>query len=358
MIKPSGVVAALFGARPGFERLSGTFLEIALSGPNPGGLKMFRYRPAKLIKPAPLVVVLHGCTQTAAGYAQGAGWIALAERYGFALLCPQQRTANNLNRCFNWFQPADATRGRGEAASIRGMIAQALADSALDPARVFITGLSAGGAMTSSMLAAYPEVFAGGAIIAGLPHGAAANLREGFTAMMQPLVRACSDWGDQVRSASPNRGAWPKISIWQGEADTTVNPRNAEEIAKQWLDVHGLAAGKPRVAIKGADQHYVWSNARGEPTVEVHRIQGLGHGAPIISQGVDGCGQAGPFLIEAGVSSSLEIARFWGLTRSVATPIAPEASMKDRNVAAPLPSKRHGIALSIIKVLTGLGLVK
>ena len=91
-------------------------------GSNPGKLRMFTYRPKVLADPAALVVVLHGCTQTAAGYNEGAGWSTLADRYGFALLLPEQQRANNPNGCFNWFLPEHSRRDQGEALSIRQMI--------------------------------------------------------------------------------------------------------------------------------------------------------------------------------------------------------------------------------------------
>src|SRR3954463_16767186 len=141
-------------------------VETAEFGSHPGSLRMFSFVPPNP-EPAPaLVVVLHGCGQTAAAYDFGAGWSTLAKRYGFALLMPEQQSANNANTCFNWFNPGDVARGRGEAASIRQMVARMVADHKIDPRRIYITGLSAGGAMTSVMLATYPEVFAGGAIIA------------------------------------------------------------------------------------------------------------------------------------------------------------------------------------------------
>src|SRR5579871_6091785 len=140
-------------------------------GSNPGDLRMFSYTPTEIARNGPLVVVLHGCTQSAASYDVGAGWSTLAQRYGFTLLMPQQKTSNNAHGCFNWFQPDDNARGRGEALSIRQMIRTAIEKFGLDEKQVYITGLSAGGAMTSVMLANYPEVFAGGAIIAGLPFG-------------------------------------------------------------------------------------------------------------------------------------------------------------------------------------------
>src|SRR5471032_3306882 len=115
--------------------------------PNPGNLRMFRYLPRGLKAGAPLVVILHGCGQTAGGYDHGAGWSELGDRLGFAVLAPEQPNSNNMAGCFNWFQPGDTARGAGEAASIHQMIVRALADHRLDKKRVFITGLSAGGAM-------------------------------------------------------------------------------------------------------------------------------------------------------------------------------------------------------------------
>src|SRR3954462_5294577 len=108
---------------------------------NPGNLRMFTYAPQGLAPEPPLVVVLHGCKQTAAGYDRGAGWSTLADRYGFALLFPQQQTANNPNGCFNWFDPGDTQRGSGEVASIRQMIEKIADEERIDRRRIFITGL-------------------------------------------------------------------------------------------------------------------------------------------------------------------------------------------------------------------------
>ena len=217
-------------------------VEIDGFGTNPGALKMFAHVPEQLPRASALVVVLHGCGQTATGYDVGTGWSTLANRYGFALLMPEQQSANNANTCFNWFNPGDVVRGRGEAASIRQMVARMVADHNIDSRRIYITGLSAGGAMTSVMLATYPEVFAGGAIIAGLPYGIASNVREALGGMMQSTSRPGDKLGDLVRKASKHNGPWPKVSVWHGSADRTVNPGNANEIVKQWLDVHGLPA--------------------------------------------------------------------------------------------------------------------
>jgi poly(3-hydroxybutyrate) depolymerase len=131
-------------------------------GSNPGELRMWSFVPAKSQQAPALVVVLHGCGQTAAGYDLGAGWSTLAERYGFALLMPEQQRGNNAQGCFNWFNPEDITRDHGEACSIRQMIARMAADHGIDRNSIFVTGLSAGGAMTSVMLATSPEIFSAG----------------------------------------------------------------------------------------------------------------------------------------------------------------------------------------------------
>src|SRR4051794_1070512 len=163
---------------------------------------MFSYVPANLPRRPALVVVLHGCGQTAAGYDYGAGWSTLAKRYGFALLMPQQQSSNNSHGCFNWFNPEDTARESGEACSIRQMVARMAGEHKIDAERIFVTGLSAGGAMTSVMLATYPEVFAAGAVIAGLPFGVATNVREALNGMLQSPSRPASELGGLVRSAS------------------------------------------------------------------------------------------------------------------------------------------------------------
>src|SRR5215813_4621462 len=138
-------------AAPGHIVPSSRLMELGNFGTNPGDLRMFTYLPPDVSADCALMVVLHGCTQSAASYDLGAGWSTLAERFGFALLLPEQQRTNNPNGCFNWFQTGDIERGNGEALSIRQMVAKMVSDHGIDPARVFVTGLSAGGAMTSVM---------------------------------------------------------------------------------------------------------------------------------------------------------------------------------------------------------------
>ena len=285
-------------------------------GSNPGALRMFSHVPADLGAAPALVVVLHGCTQTAASYDQGAGWSTLAERYGFALLLPQQTPANNPKTCFNWFLPSDTARDRGEALSIRQMIDTMARDHHVDRSRVFITGLSAGGAMTSAMLAAYPEMFAAGAIIAGLPYGSAVNVQQAFESMFQGRTQSAQAWGDLVRGASKHRGAWPRISVWHGDLDATVKPVNADSIIKQWTNVHGIAEA-PSAAMVDGYRRQVWRRD-GVDVIEAFAITGMGHGTPLSTgPSEEACGEVGPFLLEVGISSSYHIAKFFGLTGTV-----------------------------------------
>jgi len=136
MPRPQRAFAFPRGLKPAIPTSTASGLKpVANFGTNPGNLTMQLYVPKDLPAGAPLVVVLHGCTQTAADYAEGAGWVTLARRFGFALLCPEQTRTNNPNLCFNWFQPGDTARGAGEAASIAAMVEHALSRHGLDPSR-------------------------------------------------------------------------------------------------------------------------------------------------------------------------------------------------------------------------------
>lgn len=297
------------------ERAHATHLtRVTGFGSNPGNLRMMMHVP-KVLAPSPgLVVVLHGCTQTAASYDIGTGWSTLADRHGFVVLLPEQKRRNNPLRCFNWFRPADIGRDDGEALSIRQMVEHACTAHGIDRRRIFVTGVSAGGAMTAAMLATYPDVFAGGAVIAGVPYRAAEGLQEGFEAIFQGRSQSPRQWGDHVRAASPHRGPWPRVSVWHGDADGTVTPLNAAELLKQWTDVHGLPSVPTIESEIDGHPHLIWQTADGQDVVESYTVRGMGHGVPIDPHGPDGCGAAGPFLLDVGLSSTLQIARSWGLT--------------------------------------------
>jgi len=276
--------------------------------PNPGNLRAFQHLPEDLKPGSPLVVILHGCGQSAQGYDLGAGWSGLAAEFGFALLAAEQKAVNNPNTCFDWFLPEDIRRGEGEVASIAAMIATMVEQHGLDKSCVFITGLSAGGAMTAAMLATYPDIFAGGAIIAGLPYGAASNVREALDAMKSAPLKTPRQWGDCVRAASQGNARWPRVAIWHGAADLTVNINNAQASVAQWSDLHEIALTDARQELLPGAVRLSWGDR-----LELVTIAGLGHGTPIDSRDV---GQAMPFILDVGISSSRDIARFWGLVAS------------------------------------------
>ena len=283
-------------------------------GTNPGALGGYTYLPSKRGKNLALVFVLHGCTQTAAGYDSGSGWSRLAEDYGFALLFPEQQRANNPNLCFNWFNPEDIRRDYGEVFSIRQMIAKVVAEHGIDGRRVFVTGLSAGGAMAAAMLATYPEVFAGGAIIAGLPYASAATIPEAFDRMRGQGGPTGKELELRLRNASKHKGPWPTLSLWQGTADRTVAASNANAIIEQWRHVHGVGASPARIEDIGRHQRQVWTDPHGSEVIELYTIAGMGHGTPL-DVGT-GYGASGPFMLDVGISSTVEIARSWGLVPS------------------------------------------
>lgn len=289
------------------------FTELRSFGSNPGALKSWLYLPSIIAPRTALVVVLHGCTQTAAGYDHGTGWTQLAEEKGFAVLFPEQQRANNANLCFNWFEPGDIRRDAGEALSIREMIEHVVLSHGMDPTRVFISGLSAGGAMANVMLATYPEVFAGGAIIGGLPYGVASSIGQAFERMQGRNAPNA----EQLRSAFPaaslkSRHA-PRISIWHGTHDQTVKPINAEQIAVQWIGAHGLPEQPDGVEAVNGHMRTTWLDKSGREAIEIYLIKGMAHGVPLSSGAKVPLGDPGPFMLEAGISSTARIARHWRL---------------------------------------------
>ena len=261
-----------------------------------------------------MVVVLHGCTQTAADYDRGAGWSKAADEHGFALLFPEQRRSNNPNLCFNWFSSRDARRNRGEALSIVQMVEAMHERHGTDPSRVFVTGLSAGGAMAAVMLATYPDVFAGGAIIAGLPFGTANNVPQALERMRGQEIPESAKLGNLARSASSFSGPWPSLSVWHGTNDATVDPSNARAIVDQWRDVHKAGEEPCQTDVVHGHSRHVWCDPTGRAVIEEYQIKGLGHGTPLSTLGIESREVAGPHMLEAGISSTQLITRFWGLS--------------------------------------------
>ena len=346
-------------APPGSNRLTplGNF------GSNPGALTGWAYIPTHVAANPPLVVVLHGCTQTAAGYDHGSGWSTLAERHGFVLLFPEQSRANSTHLCFNWFQPADTRRDSGEALSIRQMIAAMVDRHGIDSARIFVTGLSAGGAMTSVMLACYPELFAGGAIIAGLPYGTAASMPQAFERMRGQGHASDAAAATRVRRASTHVHDWPTVAVWHGTADMTVARVNADAILGQWRPLHGVADAPDREDRVDGFPHRTWLDDSGRVAIEEYLITGMGHGTPLATSGDDGLGAAIPHMLDVGISSTRHIAAGWGLLdtparRAELRPASPLPQRGDTRATVPRPTSAHGIQATIEAALRSAGLMR
>ncbi len=319
-------------------------------GGNPGALIAKTYLPQTLAPRAPLVVVLHGCTQTAAAYDHGSGWSELADRHGFAVLFPEQTRSNNHNLCFNWFASGDIRRGQGEVASIAQMVRHMVASHDLDPGQVFIKGLSAGGAMTAAMLATYPELFAGGAIIAGLPYGVADSVPQALERMRGQGMPSRRALASKIANASDHAGPWPTLSVWHGTADATVVPANAGVIVDQWRDRIGLDSTGEVDRVEG-HQRTTWRDASGRVAMERFDIAGMGHGTPLSTRGEADCGNAGAHMLEAGICSTSQIAAAWGLTGKTvkqaaarAEAVQPTAAPAIKAPAVPKPRARPAAA--------------
>lgn len=289
-------------------------------GANPGALKAYDYIPDGLAANAPLVVVLHGCTQTAMAM-QAGGWDKLADQYGFAVLYPEQQTANNPVRCFNWAGEygdlANQTRGQGENASIMAMIDKEISLHAIDRDRVFVVGLSAGAAFTAVMLATFPDRFAAGSIMAGLPYKCATSVNEAYGCQNPGVTKTPAQWGDLVRAADPGfAGTYPRVQIWHGSADTTVAPGNADELVKQWTDVHGADQTADATEAIGMATRTAYTKG-GTTVVEMYKITGMGHGIAVGADPEGACtATTAAFFLDVKICSTLRTAEFFGLTGS------------------------------------------
>lgn len=311
---------------------------VADFGPNPGRLAMYVHLPPGLPPGLPLVVALHGCRQTAADFDDETGLVALADETPFVLVLPQQSPDNMALRCFRWYDDGDNRPGAGESASILAMIDTALARYGADPQRVYVLGLSAGGAMTAVMLADYPDRFAGGGIVAGAPFdcnrpasaydwlwyslhwspfaldGADASYACGIRGY-GTTERSAAAWGGLVRDAAgPAPQAWPLVSIWQGAADDTVDPDNLGELVKQWTDVHGIdSVADTQETVNGAVRD-VYRDAAGVARVEAWTIPDYPHAFPVDPDAApEACGIAADYIEDANLCAVRRIAAFWGL---------------------------------------------
>jgi poly(hydroxyalkanoate) depolymerase family esterase len=248
----------------------------------------------------PLVCMLHGCTQSAATFAAATRMNEAADRHGFVAVYPQQERGDNQQCCWNWFLPEHQQRGAGEPASIVGIVRELMGTTApwtIDTRRVFLAGLSAGGAMATILAATYPDVFAAVAVHSGLPYRSATSLSAAFTAMAGRGEAAAGDGRAVHRAMGAIARPVPSMVI-HGSADQTVAPVNADRLLQQSMDANRLAApdvcdfdiARPTLTSRGqvdgghAYTRSQWTDRRGALMHELLKVDGLGHawsgGAP------------------------------------------------------------------------------
>ena len=167
--------------------------------------------------------------------------------------------------------------------------------------------------MAAVMLATYPEIFAGGAIIAGLPYGNASGVLQAMDRMNGLGGPSADALEASLRGASRHDGPWPILSIWHGSADRTVDASNVAGIAAQWQALHGVSATDARSDMVDGFPRLAWVDSDGREVLEIYSITGMGHGTPLQTLGADALGVIGAYRLEATISSTRHIARFWGL---------------------------------------------
>ncbi|MEV7326834.1 PHB depolymerase family esterase [Micromonospora sp. NPDC093244] len=315
----AGLVLAAAGAITlGTPAQAATLTQVTGFGSNPGNLAMYAYRPDNLPANSPAVVLLHGCTQNASGYFANSGWQKYADQWKFALIVAQQPSGNNANSCFNFFEAGDTTRGQGEALSIKQMVDHAKTNFGVNGSRVYVSGLSAGGAMSAVMLATYPDVFAAGSIIAGIPYRCATSTVNAFSCMNPGADKTPAAWGDLVRGAySGYTGPRPRVAIWHGTSDTTVTPLNGTESRDQWTNVRGISQTPTSTSsLPGNTSLEVYGNDE----VRLYRVSGMGHGTPVDpGSAAEQCGTAGVYFLDT-ICSTYRDALFFGLNGGGTTP--------------------------------------
>ncbi len=245
----------------------------------------------------PLVVMLHGCTQTPDDFAVGTGMNRLAEERGFLVAYPGQPSSANPSTCWNWFDLAHQERDQGEPAILAGVTRAVMEEFSVDPARVFVAGLSAGGAMAATLIATYPELYAAAGVHSGLPHGAAADLPSAFAAM---------SGGAKAPRKRRAKGQIRTI-VFHGANDRTVAPSNAEAIL---ADVRAGLAEPPQEVIQDgvaggrAYTRIILADSRGVAQAERWAVDGLGHAW-------SGGSPEGSFTDAKGPDASREMLRFF-----------------------------------------------
>lgn len=251
----------------------------------------------------PLIVMLHGCTQSPDDFAAGTRMNTLAEEQGCLVVYPGQTQAANAHKCWNWFSPDDQRRDRGEPALIAGITRKIMQEHAVDPARVYVAGLSAGGAAAAIMAQAYPELYAAAGVHSGLACGAASDMPSAFAAMRQ----GATDPRHAPSRASRGMGRRlvPTI-VFHADKDGTVHPRNGDQVIAQFAAAGDLRSEMRRGQVPGghAYSRTIHANAAGQPVLEQWLIHGGGHAW-------SGGSSAGSYTDPLGPDASREMLRFF-----------------------------------------------
>jgi poly(hydroxyalkanoate) depolymerase family esterase len=275
---------------------AGTWEQFTYSG-TPGSRPYFVYTPANYVKgtPVPLIVMLHGCTQTPADFAAGTQMNPLADTNQFIVVYPQQTSTYNQNQCWNWFDTAHMSRGSGEPAIIAEITKAVMANTAkwtVDASRVYVTGLSAGAAMSSIMGATYPDLYAAIGVHSGLEYKAATTQTDALTAMRQGGPNPAT----QGQAAYNAMGSYARVMptiVFQGTGDYTVYPVNGDQVIQQYMQTDKLASNSaynpsfnaPTRTTTGqvagtsgrAYTTYQWNDNNGNVVQEYWKVTSMGH---------------------------------------------------------------------------------
>lgn len=336
------LASAWIAANAGPAAATPTLNQVPGFGTNPGGLNMYSYLPANLAAKPALVVALHGCTQSANDYYADSGWPKYADLYGFAVVFAEQPSGSGLTaKCFDWGDTSNDTRGRGQALSVYQMVQYAESHYSVDPARVFLTGLSAGGGMTADLLADYPDVFAAGSVDSGPPaQCATAGITDSSCTSTNSNTKTPKQWGDLVRASDPGyTGSWPRVQVWNGAADYLVKPVALAESRDQWTDVWSIGQTPSSSAtLTGNTTENIYNDAKGKPAVETFSIPNMGHGLAVHpGSAIDSCGATGANFLDY-ICSTYYSMKFFGLDGQGGTPPPPPPTTPTTPITPPTTS--------------------